>query len=100
MFGAMEGWEFIPLRSKAFFIRKGSEIHCWRSPDCRGRWITRRDIEDVTAGPLAEFGHVTTTVRIENKEGRAFVERLGFRETHRDRRMAYYTAERMNHARL
>lgn len=94
-----EGWQFHPVRSSGFFVVKGCEVHCWRLEEKRGRWITRQDIERITRPLIAQYGGVTTSVRLENDEGHAFVQRLGFRMTGSDDRAVYYRAERLNHAR-
>lgn len=95
-----DDWEFIPVRDVGFFVVKENEIHCWRKSEAEGRWITRSDIEQVTAPLLAKYGHVVTSVRKQNIYGHRFVQRLGFRPDGESSGCVRYRAERMKHARL
>lgn len=97
-------WSVVPVyRDEAlagFFITKGPEIHAWRMHDFQGRWLTHQDIERLTRPLFHLYGHVTTSVRVENLTGHRFVKRLGFKPMKQDERLVYYKAERLKHARL
>lgn len=99
-----EGWEFIEVHRAGqlagFIARKASEMHMWRRPEFKGRWITAKEIERAGAPVIAKYGHICTVVPAANGVGRAFVTRLGFHETHRDGGMIYYRTERLRHARF
>lgn len=99
-----DGWDFHEVRQggvlAGFFCTKGAEIHAFRVPEFRGRWLTRQAIERVIAPILAEFGEIKTAVRIENLAGHEFVTRLGFVATGQDDRNINYMTKKVHHARL
>ncbi len=98
-----DDWQIVPVYREelaGFFITKGPEIHAWRLPEYGGRWLTHQDIERLTRPLFHLYGHVTTSVRVENLGGHRFVRRLGFKPTGQDERLVYYKAERLKHARL
>jgi RimJ/RimL family protein N-acetyltransferase len=99
-----EGWSTVDVIRQGevvgFFCTKDNEIHCWRDESHKGRWITRQDLERLTAPLFARFGHIKTSVRLENRAGHHFVSRLGFIETGRDDNLVFYKCERLKHARL
>lgn len=99
-----EDWEVIDLYIKdqyaGFWAVKGSEIHCWRNPEFKGRWLTRQKIETMAKVLLDQHGKITTKVRLDNDVGHTFITRLGFKEVFRDEQCVYYETERLNHARL
>lgn len=82
-----------------FFCVQGSEIHCYRLESSKGRWLTRQDLERLTAPLFRQFGHITTRVRKANMAGHRFVTRLGFVATADDDTNIHYRAERLHHAR-
>ncbi|MBI2725397.1 MAG: hypothetical protein HYX42_04020 [Polaromonas sp.] len=84
----------------AFFMVKGNEIHCMRGESHKGRWLTRQDLERLTAPIFREYGHLTTKVSSHNSAGQRFVRRLGFYALSDDGTNIYFRAERLNHARL
>jgi len=92
-------WAYVPVGDAAFFIVKGNEIHCWRDERIAGRWITRRDIDAVTAPLLKEFGYVFTSVENGNEVGQRFVERLGFTKSQVSPTHCFYVSRRMAHLR-
>lgn len=99
-----DGWTFHEVHRcgvlAGFFCTKGNEIHAFRVPEFRGRWLTRQSIERVIAPILAEFGEIKTAVRVENLTGHEFVTRLGFRPESQDDRNINYITKKVNHARL
>lgn len=98
-----DGWEVREIYRAGvlagFFVVRDNEVHAWRNPEFSGRWLTRQDVERITAPLLAAHGHVVTSVRIRNRTGHRFVRRLGFVCVGRTVSLALYRAERLNHAR-
>lgn len=98
------GWDVTPIyRSGSlagFFCTQENEIHCYRSDDFRGRWITHQDLERLTRPLFERYGFIKTKVRNSNEQGHEFVTRLGFHKTGADDALTYYEAERLKHARL
>ena len=99
-----DGWTEHPIyrsgQQVAFFCVKDNEIHCYRLESARGNWLTRQDLERLTAPIFTQSGHLLTKVRKANPVGHRFVPRLGFHATHDDDTNIHYRAERLNHARL
>jgi len=100
---APDGWTEHPVYRQGqrvgFFCVQGNEIHCHRLDSAQGHWLTRQDLERLTAPLFAQFGHLTTKVRQGNAAGHRFVTRLGFHATGSDNDNIYYRAERLHHAR-
>ena len=98
------GWTEHPVlregQQVGFFCVMGNEIHCYRVESFNGRWLTRQDIERLTAPLIQQYGHVTTKVRKANSAGHRFVTRLGFKAMADDGTNIHYKAERLHHARL
>ena len=98
-----QDWNITPVYRETlagFFITRGPEIHAWRLPEYEGRWLTRQNIERLTKPLFHLYGHVSTSVRVENLAGHRFVQRLGFKPTGSDDRLVYYKTESLKHARL
>lgn len=97
------GWQFWLVHRRGqlagFFCFKGNEIHAYRLDAFAGHWLTRQDVEAVSAPLLQKFGSVRTTVRTDNTTGHQFVTRLGFCATHEADGLTHYATERLNHAR-
>lgn len=87
-------------RRVGFFCLQGNEIHAWREQDSAGHWLTRQDLEQLTAPLFKRYGHIRTKVRQDNHTGHRFVTRLGFQSVGEAHGMTYYEAQRINHARL
>lgn len=98
------GWVEHPVirngEQVGFFCTQGNEIHCYRLESAKGRWLTRQDLERLTAPLFEQYGHIVTKVRKTNAAGQIFVTRLGFYATGEDDNIIYYKAERLTHARL
>lgn len=98
-----DGWEFIEVRragkASGFICRNGPEMHMWRHPDFKGRWITAKEIARAGKPVLAEYGFIKTSVEVWNNEGNIFVKRLGFSETHIKDGSIYYKTSKLTHSR-
>ncbi|MDB5887017.1 MAG: hypothetical protein JWR74_3188 [Polaromonas sp.] len=99
-----EGWTGHPVFRRGqqvgtFFVQD-NEIHCYRLDNAAGAWLTRQDLERLTAPIFARFGHLVTKVRKSNAAGQRFVTRLGFAATGSDDHNIHYRTERLRHARL
>ena len=100
-----QGWTVVPIARCAhvmtgFVLIGGNEIHAFRLPEFKGRWLTQHDIKRVTQPLIDKYGCVTTKVPTSNATGRKFVTRLGFVKTHEFSGITHYKATRFNHARL
>lgn len=97
-------WAIVTVRRDGqlagFFCLKDNEIHCHRAEDFTGRWLTRQDLERLTAPLFKRHGFIKTKVRNNNETGHAFVSRLGFTESRKDGQFTYYETKRLKHARL
>jgi hypothetical protein len=104
MMAAPAGWAEHPVyrhgEQVGFFCVQGNEIHCYRLDSAQGRWLTRQDLERLTAPIFRQHGHLITKVRKANLAGHRFVMRLGFAATGDDGTNIYYRTERLRHARL
>lgn len=98
-----DGWDETPVirsgKQVGFFCTLNNEIHCYRLESAKGSWITRQDLERLTAPLFKQYGYITTKVRKSNAQGHKFVTRLGFEATADDGTNIYYTAKRLKHAR-
>ena len=78
---SIKGWEIIPLDVKDEIVgcvfRKGSELHVAVLPEAKKKWF-RKFARKVISETLDKYGEVTTSVPVSNKEGHAFVTRIGF----------------------
>ena len=83
-----------------FWLIKGNEIHAYRLPQWKGRWLTRGELERISHQILQVHGVMTTRVRCANKQGQQFVERLGFVPVGLQNGCILYKTERLTHARL
>ena len=99
-----DGWAEHPVmrggKQVGFFCVQANEIHCFRLDSAKGHWLTRQDLEQLTAPIFKEYGHLITKVRKANTTGHRFVTRLGFAPTADDGINIHYRAERLHHARL
>lgn len=97
-------WQITEVRRSGgragFFCVQGNEIHAWRADDVAGRWLTRQDLERLTAPLFRRYGYIRTKVRTTNETGHRFVSRLGFAPIGEAHGLTYYEAQRINHARL
>ena len=97
-------WNFYKVSKEnslsGIVLIKDNEIHCWRSPTFKGRWITRQDIENTLGTLIKKYSFVKTSVLKENSVGHKFVQRLGFKPVKEDEKVIYYETEYLNHARL
>lgn len=98
-----DGWAEYPIhrgeQKVGFFFVKNNEIHCFRLDSAKGNWLTRQDLERLTAPIFRQYGHLTTKVKKTNFQGQRFVTRLGFYVASEDDDTINYRAERLNHAR-
>lgn len=78
-----EVWEFSPVtirgETAGVTIMRGPEIHVSILPQYRGRWVTRRFLNETLGRALRDYGIAVTQIFAENLDARRFVERLGFR---------------------
>jgi hypothetical protein len=99
-----DGWTGHPVmrggEQVGWFCVQGNEIHCYRLDSAQGHWLTRQDLERLTAPIFKEHGHLVTKVRKSNAAGQRFVTRLGFAATGSDDHNIHYRTERLRHARL
>ena len=70
-------WAFLDIRGGIVMIR-GNEIHAAAPLECRGSWITPRDLRHLFSVLISEYGFVWTKVLPDNEAGKRFVTRLGF----------------------
>lgn len=99
-----EGWSFVEITRRGevagFLCIKGNEIHCYRKEAHRGHWLTRQVLERNVQPLIDRHGKATTTVRTENTQGHAFVQRLGFVRVGEQDGLTLYEVKRLKHARL
>jgi hypothetical protein len=96
------GWKFIEIKRNGvlsgFVMLQGNEIHAHRLPEFIGQWGYIGDIKKVVDPLIKQYGYVRTKVVLSNTTGQRFVQRLGFKETHRDAEVVHYKLERLRYA--
>jgi hypothetical protein len=85
MFG--KDWEIIPVKVKhqivGCMLRKGPELHAAIKPEGHKKWYRKAE-KKVVEDTVKQFGYAVTAVMANNKEGQAFVTRLGFKQVATD----------------
>lgn len=72
---------------------KGPEIHIAIIPSYRKRWASKRLLDEMLSEPL-QNGYAVTSVMKDNKIGRDFVTRIGFKRTHETATVIHYRMEK------
>jgi len=84
-------WEYYPVYKNnsiaALIMTKGSEVHCGCFPEYKGRWFPLKRVQRIFKELLLKYGKITTSTF---EESRKFVERLGFKETHKIKDVIHY----------
>jgi len=88
VFNQMFGdWEIFPCRVNhqiiGCILRKGPELHACIKPEGHKKWFRKAE-KKVISDTIQEFGYAITAVMANNKEGQAFVTRLGFEQVATD----------------
>lgn len=98
------GWEFHEVMRNGelagFFCTKENEVHAFRLPEFKGRWLTRQNIESLINPILAKYGDIKTVVTTSNVVGHEFVTRMGFTACGHDSQGTHYITKKVNHARF
>ena len=99
-----EGWDFAAIHRAGQFVgfvcTKHDEIHCFRLDAFKGAWMTRQKIAQHIQPLIDRHGSAITTVRPDNDQGHAFVQRLGFVRCGERNGQTLYDIKRLKHARL
>lgn len=103
-FEVSPGWVFHEIKRggvlAGFVMQLGAELHVFRLPEFRGRWLMREEIERILGDTVAAYGKATTKTTKQNTTGQRFIQRLGFTQVADDGQVIHYECERPQHARL